>query len=65
MFEISGDGTLRYQGRLCVPDIDGLRQRILVEAHKSCYVVHPSSTKMYHDLKEIYRLNSIKRDMVD
>ncbi len=24
VFEISGDGTLWYQQRLCVPDIDGL-----------------------------------------
>ena len=53
-FEVSGYGTLRYQGRLCVPNVGGLRQRILAEAHESCYVVHPSSTKMYHDLKEIY-----------
>ncbi|XP_070005280.1 uncharacterized protein [Nicotiana sylvestris] len=29
------DGTLRYQGRLCVPDIDGLRERIMAEAHTS------------------------------
>nr|XP_009799040.1 PREDICTED: uncharacterized protein LOC104245169 [Nicotiana sylvestris] len=29
------DGTLRYQGRLFVPDIDGLRERIMGEAHTS------------------------------
>lgn len=23
-FEISGDGTLRYLGRLCIRDVDGL-----------------------------------------
>ena len=32
-FEIAGDGILRYQGRLCVPDVDGLRKRILDKAH--------------------------------
>ena len=41
VFEISGDGTLRYKGRLCVPDIDDLKQRIFVEVYYSCYVVHP------------------------
>ena len=25
VFEINGDGTLWYQGRLCVPDVDELR----------------------------------------
>ncbi|XP_070022120.1 uncharacterized protein [Nicotiana sylvestris] len=45
------DGTLRYQDRLCIPDIDGLRERIMVEAHTSRYSMHPGSTKMYHDLK--------------
>ena len=53
-FEISGDGILRYQGRLCVPNLDGLGGRILVNAHESLYLVHLGLTKMYHDLKEIY-----------
>ncbi|XP_070019462.1 uncharacterized protein [Nicotiana sylvestris] len=47
------DGTLRYQGHLCVPDVDGLRERIMAEAHTSKYSVHPGSTKMNHDLKEV------------
>ncbi|KAF3684468.1 hypothetical protein FXO38_00255 [Capsicum annuum] len=34
-FEISGDGILRFQGRLCVPNVDGLWERILNEAHTS------------------------------
>ncbi|XP_070008406.1 uncharacterized protein [Nicotiana sylvestris] len=29
------DGTLRYQGCLCVPDIDDLRGRIMAEVHTS------------------------------
>ncbi|XP_070031964.1 uncharacterized protein [Nicotiana tomentosiformis] len=53
-FEQGGDdGTLRYRGRLCVPDIDGLREWITSEAHNSRYYIHPDSTKMNHDLKEI------------
>ncbi|XP_070010748.1 uncharacterized protein [Nicotiana sylvestris] len=59
------DGTLRYQGRLCVPNIDGVRERIMEEAHTSRYYVHPSSTKMYHELEEVYWWNNMKRDVVD
>ncbi|KAF3639755.1 hypothetical protein FXO38_22480 [Capsicum annuum] len=32
-FEIRGDGLLRYQSKLNVPDVDGLCERILTEAH--------------------------------
>lgn len=53
-FDIGGNGILRYQDRLCVPDINDLREKILDEAYKSCYVIHPGSLKMYHDLKEMY-----------
>uniref|UniRef100_A0A1U7WLH8 Uncharacterized protein LOC104225056 n=1 Tax=Nicotiana sylvestris TaxID=4096 RepID=A0A1U7WLH8_NICSY len=35
------DGTLRYQGRLCVPDVDSLRERIKTEDHHSMYSVNP------------------------
>ncbi|XP_070017341.1 uncharacterized protein [Nicotiana sylvestris] len=59
------DGTLRYQGRLCVPDIYCLRERIMVEAHTSKYSVHPGSTKMYHDLKEVYWWNNMKKEVAD
>ena len=40
--------------KLCVLNIDELRKWIMMEAHNSRYSVHPGSTKMYHDLKEMY-----------
>ena len=46
VFSQGGDGVLRYQGRLSVPDVGELRQHILVEAHSSRYSSHPVSTKM-------------------
>ncbi len=58
-----GDGVLRYQGRLCVPDVDGLKDRILEEAHGSRYSIRTGSTKMYHDLKKIYCWEYLKRDI--
>ena len=54
VFSQGGDGVLRYQGRLCVPDLGPLRQYILAEPHNSRYSVHPGDTKMYRDLREVY-----------
>ena len=51
-FVLGGDDILRYQDRLCVPDVDDLRTKIIAEAHGSNYSIHPGSTKMYHDLKQ-------------
>ncbi|XP_070025559.1 uncharacterized protein [Nicotiana sylvestris] len=57
-FSLGGeDGVLQCQGRLCVPNVDNLRERVMAEAHNSRYSVHPGSTKMYHDLNEIYWWN--------
>ena len=44
--------TVWFRKRICVPDIDNLRELILKEAHDSDYSIHPGSTKMYQDLKE-------------
>ena len=40
VFSQGGDDVLRYQGRLCVPDVGELRHHILVEAHNSRYSIH-------------------------
>jgi hypothetical protein len=53
-FSTASDGAMLYQGRLCVPHNDNLKQLILEEAHKSGFSIHPGSTKMYHDMKENY-----------
>ena len=65
VFSQGGDGVLRYQGRLCVPDVGELRQHILTEAHNSRYSIHPGATKMYRDLREVYWWNGMKRDTAD
>ena len=46
VFSQGGDGVLRYQGRLCVPDVGELRQHILAEDHNSRYSIHQGDTKM-------------------
>ncbi|KAF3671894.1 hypothetical protein FXO37_07780 [Capsicum annuum] len=49
VFSQGGDGVLRYQGSLCVPGVDDLRHRILVEAHSARYSIHPGATKIQND----------------
>ena len=57
------DDVLRRGNGLCVPDVDGLRQRILQEAHNAPYSVHPGVTKMYQDVKGMYWWNGMKKDV--
>jgi hypothetical protein len=47
-------GTIWFKIRICVPDIDSLREIILKETHDSDYSIHPGSNKMYQDLKQKY-----------
>lgn len=35
------------------------------KAHHSCYSIHPGSTKMYHDIREIYWWNRMKKDVAE
>ncbi|XP_058078631.1 uncharacterized protein LOC131226956 [Magnolia sinica] len=50
-WRVSTDRGLRYRGRLCVSNLQGLREEVLNAAHNSKLAMHPSSTKMYWDLK--------------
>jgi hypothetical protein len=44
-----------------VPDIPEIKGLILKEAHETPYSIHPGSTKMYMDLKELFWWNNMKR----
>ncbi|XP_070046765.1 uncharacterized protein [Nicotiana tomentosiformis] len=41
---IGDDGVMWLQGRFCVPNVDGLRDLIIEEAHSSHYYIHPGIT---------------------
>jgi hypothetical protein len=62
-FTEDDQGTVWFKKRICVPEIENLRQLILREAQDSGYSIHPGSTKMYHDLKEKYWWYGLKRDV--
>jgi ribonuclease HI len=57
-------GTIWFKDRICVPDIESLRETILKKAHDSDYSIHPGSIKMYQDLKQKYWWYGLKRDVV-
>ncbi|XP_070025470.1 uncharacterized protein [Nicotiana sylvestris] len=58
-------GALRMQGMLCVPNVDGLRDLVLQEAHSSRYSIHPGAEKIYQDLRQHYWWSRMKKDIVE
>jgi hypothetical protein len=48
------EGVLWYKGRICVPDIKELKDKIFHEAHESTYSIYPEGNKINHDLKATY-----------
>ena len=62
-FTVNENGVLYYKDRVCVPDDNDLRKSILEEAHSGSFDVHPSSTKMYQDLKMSFWWSRMKRDV--
>ena len=38
-------------------------ERVIVEAHGSYYSIYIGSTKMYHDLRELYLWGNMKHDV--
>nr|GEX22333.1 putative reverse transcriptase domain-containing protein [Tanacetum cinerariifolium] len=53
-FEIPPDGTRCIKNQSWLPLFGNLRYLIMHESYKSKYSIHPSSDKMYQDLKKLY-----------
>jgi hypothetical protein len=64
-FSEDDEGVLWYKGRICVPNVKELKDKILHEAHESAYSIHPRGNKMYHDLKATYWWHGMKRDVAE
>ncbi|GJV86898.1 putative reverse transcriptase domain-containing protein [Tanacetum coccineum] len=54
IFEIRSDGIRYFDKRVWLPLYGGLRELIMPKSHKSKYLIHPGSDKMYQDLKKLY-----------
>ena len=62
---IHEDGSLRYKGRVVVPQSTDLREDILKEFHCSRFIVYSGSTKMYRGLRHQYYWSEMKRHIGD
>ena len=62
-FVIDRTRTLRFKDRMCIPNNEEIKKMILEEAHKSKLSMHPSTIKMYQDLKKTYRWPKMKREV--
>jgi hypothetical protein len=64
-FSEDDEGVLWYKGKICVPNVKELKEKILHEAHESTYSIHPGGNNMYHDLKATYWWYGMKRDVAE
>ena len=62
-FSTDSKGTVFFGNRLVVPKNRELRQPILKEAHDTPLSIHPGSTKMYRDLRQIFWWTRMKREI--
>ncbi|WVZ76111.1 LOW QUALITY PROTEIN: hypothetical protein U9M48_024113 [Paspalum notatum var. saurae] len=62
-FTLDDQGVLWFKNRLVVPKDMELRKKILDEAHTSVLTMHPSSSKMYQDLKQKFWWTRMKREI--
>ena len=51
---LDSQGFLRHDGRIIVPDSDGLRLRVVQQRHDSLAAGHPGQRKTYHLVKRDY-----------
>ncbi|XP_070026427.1 uncharacterized protein [Nicotiana sylvestris] len=61
---VGDDEVLRMQDRICMPNVDGLRELFLEEAHSSRYSIHSGATEMYRDLRQHYWWRRMKKDII-
>jgi hypothetical protein len=54
-----------FKDRLCVPNVQSIRELILKEAHETAYSIYPRSEKMYQDLKKKFWWCGMKREIVE
>jgi hypothetical protein len=62
-FYLKDNGLLTHFKQVFVPESGGLKKKIMSEAHRSPYTIHPGGTKMYKDVKGSYWWNNIKWDI--
>jgi hypothetical protein len=64
-FREDAEGVIWFEDRLCVPNVQSIRELILKEAHETAYSIHPGSEKMYQDLKKKFWWYGMKREIAE
>jgi len=62
-YGLDREGSLRKNGRLVVPNVNGLRDEVLRECHHSKLTIYPTGNKMYRYMKQTYYWEGMKRDI--
>ena len=62
---INDDGGLYYKSRLCVPNVQELKKKLMYESHNTVFTMHPGGNKMYQDLKQYYWWRGMKKDIAE
>ncbi|GJX79951.1 putative reverse transcriptase domain-containing protein [Tanacetum coccineum] len=57
------DGSLHYMDHIWIPLLGGVKTKIIDEAHKIRYSVHPGADNMYYDLQDMYWWPSMKKEI--
>ena len=64
-YYIDSEGLLQKQNRIVVLSNLELRRSLLEKAHASSYTMHHGITKMYHDLKDLYWWEGMKKNVAE
>jgi hypothetical protein len=64
-FREDAEGMVWFKDRLCVPNVQSIRELILKEAHETTYSIYPGSEKMYQDLKKKFWWYEMKREIAE
>jgi hypothetical protein len=64
-FTEDDQGVLWCKGRICVPNVKELKDKIHREAHNSTYYIHLEGNMMDQDLKATYWWYGMKRDIAE
>ena len=46
-YSIKIDGGLYYKNRLCVPNVQEMKKKLMYESHNTVFTMHPGGNKMY------------------
>jgi hypothetical protein len=64
-FREDAEGVVWFKDRMCVPNVQFIRELILKKAHETAYSIHPGREKMYQDLNKKFWWYGMKREIVE